>query len=117
MGVRSTAILFGNWIRPLLMLCGAGFVSMLGFAGYLNNQGRAYFILSVGGTALHVIWQFLTVDLEVPASCWSELHYFVILATWLTLCCVLGNFNRNGQLGWIVWGGLFVDYLNSSGVI
>ena len=47
---------------------------MLGFAGYLNNQGRAYFILSVGGTALHVIWQFLTVDLEVPASCWSELH-------------------------------------------
>lgn len=74
MGVRSTAILFGTWIRPLLMLCGAGFVSMLGLAGYLNNQGPAYFILSVGGTALHVIWQFLTVDLEVSASCWSELY-------------------------------------------
>lgn len=98
MGVRSTAILFGEWIRPLLMLCGVGFVSMLGLAGYLNKQGPAYFIVSVGGAALHVIWQFLTVDLEVPASCWR-------------------NFNRNGQLGWIVWGGLFVDYLNSSRVI
>ncbi|KIJ96598.1 hypothetical protein K443DRAFT_682224 [Laccaria amethystina LaAM-08-1] len=98
MGVRSTAILFGTWIRPLLMLCGAGFVSMLALAGYLNKQGPSYFILSVGGTALHLIWQFLTVDLEVPTSCWR-------------------NFNRNGQLGWIVWGGLLVDYLNSSGVI
>lgn len=22
-----------------------------------------------------------------------------------------GNFNLNGRLGWIVWGGLMVDYL------
>ncbi|RDB17109.1 4-hydroxybenzoate polyprenyltransferase, mitochondrial [Hypsizygus marmoreus] len=92
MGVRSTAILWGSWIKPLLVLCGIGFVAMLSAAGYFNDQGLSYFIVSVGGTIAHLVWQFMIVDLSVPASCWE-------------------NFNRNGQLGWIVWGGLFVDYL------
>ncbi|KAF8625853.1 hypothetical protein AX17_006749 [Amanita inopinata Kibby_2008] len=92
MGIRSTAILFGTWIRPLLMACAIVFVAMLGVAGYVNGQGVAYYALSVGGTAAHLTWQFLTVDLEVPSSCWR-------------------NFNRNGQLGWVVWSGLMFDYL------
>ncbi|GLB39545.1 putative ubiA prenyltransferase family protein [Lyophyllum shimeji] len=82
MGVRSTAILFGSWIRPLLMLCGSILVTMLGVAGHVNGQGLPYFLLSVGGTAAHLAWQFMTVDLEVPSSCWE-------------------NFKRNGHLGWI----------------
>lgn len=71
-GVRSTAILFGSWIRPLLMMCGFTFVAMLAVAGYLNGQSNVYFILTVGGTAAHVVWQFMTVDLEAPHSCWRE---------------------------------------------
>ncbi|KAJ6535603.1 UbiA prenyltransferase family-domain-containing protein [Mycena capillaripes] len=92
MGVRSTAILFGTWIRPLLIAYGITFMSMLAVAGVLNGQGAPYFLVSVGGTLLHLVWQFLTVDLDVPKSCWT-------------------NFNRNGQLGWIVWGGLMIDYV------
>ena len=72
MGVRSTAILFGSWIRPLLVLCGLMFVTMLAIAGYLNGQGPSYFIVSVGGTALHLFWQYMTVDLDIPKSCWSK---------------------------------------------
>jgi 4-hydroxybenzoate polyprenyltransferase len=72
-GVRSTAILFGSWILPLLIMCGITFVAMLGVAGYLNGQGYAYFVLAVGGTAAHIVWQFMTVDLESPRSCWREL--------------------------------------------
>ncbi|KAG6908376.1 hypothetical protein DXG01_004874 [Tephrocybe rancida] len=98
MGVRSTAILFGSWIRPLLIICALGFIAMLSLAGYINGQGRSYFVLSVGGTAAHLLWQFMTVDLDVPASCWE-------------------NFKRNGQLGWIVWGGLMVDYLIATGFV
>ncbi|KAF7300148.1 4-hydroxybenzoate polyprenyltransferase, mitochondrial [Mycena kentingensis (nom. inval.)] len=90
-GVRSTAILFGSWIRPLLIACGMTFVSMLALAGALNNHGPAYFVISVAGTALHLLWQAWTVDLEEPKSCWE-------------------NFNRNGQLGWIVWAGMALDY-------
>jgi len=75
MGVRSTAILFGSWIRPLLICCAVIFVAMLAGAGFINQQGPAYFVLSVGGTAAHLLWQFLTVDLEVPESCWSTTYY------------------------------------------
>ncbi|KAJ7144525.1 UbiA prenyltransferase family [Mycena epipterygia] len=94
MGVRSTAILFGSWIRSLLILCACIFVLTLALAGRLNGHGLSYFVVSVGGTAVHLVWQFLTVDLDVPKSCWT-------------------NFNRHGQLGWIVWGGLALDYLIS----
>jgi 4-hydroxybenzoate polyprenyltransferase len=72
MGVRSTALLFGSWIRPLLILCAIIFVAMLTLAGILNKHGSIYFVLSVGGTAAHLVWQFVTVDLEEPSSCWSE---------------------------------------------
>ncbi|TFK28279.1 UbiA prenyltransferase [Coprinopsis marcescibilis] len=98
MGVRSTAILWGSWIRPLLVLCGLGFISMLAFAGYINQQGPAYFVIGIGGTFLHLLWQYNTVDLGVPKSCWD-------------------NFNSNGHLGWILWGGAFLDYLIKTGVV
>ncbi|KAJ7513166.1 4-hydroxybenzoate polyprenyl transferase [Mycena galericulata] len=94
MGVRSTAILFGIWIKPLLIACGLVFLLALAGAGFLNGQGLPFFVVSVGGTATHLVWQFMTVDLDVPKSCWT-------------------NFNRNGQLGWIVWGGLTLDYIIS----
>ena len=78
-GVRSTAILFGSWIRPLLMTCAIIFVMMLAIAGCLNGQGHPYFLLSVGGSAAHLVWQFMTVDLEVPSSCWRESLFAILL--------------------------------------
>jgi 4-hydroxybenzoate polyprenyltransferase len=75
-GVRSTAILFGSWIRPLLTLFGLTFLAMLAVAGVLNNQGTVYFVVTVGGTFLHLLWQYNTVDLEVPSSCWSAFLSF-----------------------------------------
>ncbi|KAL1679287.1 UbiA prenyltransferase family-domain-containing protein [Schizophyllum commune] len=93
-GVRSTALLFGSWIRPLLVALGLLFVTMLALSGYLSGQGIAYYAISVGGTAAHLLWQYFTVNLDDPASCGE-------------------NFKRNGHLGWIIWGGLFVDYATS----
>ncbi|KAJ7648275.1 UbiA prenyltransferase family [Mycena polygramma] len=92
MGVRSTAILFGSWIRPLLIAFGIIFVCMLAVAGALNGQGTPFFAISIGGTLLHLCWQLDTVDLNIPKSCWD-------------------NFNSNGRLGWIVWAGLMADYI------
>jgi 4-hydroxybenzoate polyprenyltransferase len=68
-GVRSTAILFGEWIRPLLIAFGLLFVGALAYAGIINKQGPAFFGLSVGGALVHLVWQYLTVDLEDPKSC------------------------------------------------
>lgn len=94
-GVLSTAILFGTWIRPMLIGYATIFVAMLSVAGCLNRQDWGYFVFSICGTATHLIWQFSTVELDKPESCWI-------------------NFKRNGQLGWIVWGGLLIDYSKKS---
>jgi 4-hydroxybenzoate polyprenyltransferase len=61
-------------------MCGVTFVVMLAIAGYLNGQGMSYFIVAVGGTAAHLAWQFMTVDLKAPHSCWREFK-FVFLST------------------------------------
>jgi 4-hydroxybenzoate polyprenyltransferase len=72
MGAKSTAILFSSWIRPLLIVIAACFIMLLATAGLFNGQGWPFFAISVGGTAIHIVWQFLTVDLRAPESCWRE---------------------------------------------
>ncbi|KNZ74313.1 Para-hydroxybenzoate--polyprenyltransferase, mitochondrial [Termitomyces sp. J132] len=100
-GVRSAAIMFGSWIRPLLVLCRVGFVTMLGLAGYINGQGPYYFVFfSVGGTIAHLVWQYKLVNLDLPASCWRKCSCSELIM---------------GHLGWTVWCGLMVDYLSSIG--
>lgn len=49
-------------------------MAMFAYAGFANDQGIAYFALSVIGTAVHVAWQLWTVDLDDPASCGGELN-------------------------------------------
>ncbi|KAF8066011.1 UbiA prenyltransferase family-domain-containing protein [Lyophyllum atratum] len=91
-GVRSTALAFGSHIRSLLTVFAITFVTMFTAAGAMNGQGLAYYLISVGGMSVHLIWQFSTVDLDVPESCWR-------------------NFQSNGTLGWIIWVGAALDYL------
>jgi 4-hydroxybenzoate polyprenyltransferase len=63
-GVRSTAILFGSYIRVLLTGFGAVYAIALAYAGHLNGQGPLFHAVSVGGTIAHLIWQYFTVDLD-----------------------------------------------------
>jgi uncharacterized protein (DUF983 family) len=51
---------------------------MLTVAGHLNGQGPAYFIVSIGGTVIHLLWQYMTVNLDMPKSCWSKFFFFKI---------------------------------------
>jgi 4-hydroxybenzoate polyprenyltransferase len=110
--VRSTAILFGDYTRPLLTAFGITFFTALAYAGYLNKQGPAFYLIAVGGTAAHLVWQHQTVDLENPASCkrqWPS-HISCLFAHSTPAV----NFIRNGQLGWVVFVGCAVDYLISA---
>ncbi|KAI0062575.1 4-hydroxybenzoate polyprenyl transferase [Artomyces pyxidatus] len=91
-GVKSTAVMLGDFVRPFTAGCAVLFVATLAYAGSLNNQSPVFFWVSVGGTSLHLIWQYATVDLDSPDSCGA-------------------NFIRNGHMGWITWGGLMLDYL------
>ena len=101
-GVCSTAILFGTWIRPLLVGCGLTFLAMLAAAGYLNMQGPAYFFLSVGGTGIHLVWQYQTVDLGNPRSCWGvSINSLCFLLLDLKISAFI--INRELQTKWPAW--------------
>ncbi|KAF7303455.1 4-hydroxybenzoate polyprenyltransferase, mitochondrial [Mycena indigotica] len=108
-GVRSTAILFGDWIRTLLVACGVVLVLMLTLVGVLNHQGIAYFVVSVGGAALHLVWQYATVDLDDPKSCWRT-YPFLAVQNSVRTNAHSGNFNQHSYLGLLVWLGLVIDY-------
>ncbi|KZT68758.1 UbiA prenyltransferase [Daedalea quercina L-15889] len=89
-GIRSCALLFGDYIRPILSIFAAAFVVLLAYAGTLNGQGLPYSILSVGCTGIHLVWQLTSPDLVTDGGkIWKS----------------------NWIIGVLVWGGVFIDYL------
>ncbi|EJD49781.1 4-hydroxybenzoate polyprenyl transferase [Auricularia subglabra TFB-10046 SS5] len=93
-GVKSTALVLGDYIRPAMTFLSGLFIACLAAAGILVNAGPLYYAIGVAGAALHITWQLATVDLEKPSSCWNM-------------------FASNAKLGGIVWAGLAADYVQS----
>lgn len=71
-GVKSTSLLFGDHVRKILAVFAAGFVSAIAVAGYLNHQGLWYYLISVGATAFHLLWQLLTLRENDTEDCWNK---------------------------------------------
>ncbi|CCM06623.1 uncharacterized protein FIBRA_08903 [Fibroporia radiculosa] len=86
-GAYSCAIYFGDYIRPILTFFTMAFVTSLAYAGYLNGQGPLYFLITVAGTALNLIWQLSNPELETGKQS-NKL------------------FQANHKLGYIIWGGM-----------
>ncbi|TFK32636.1 UbiA prenyltransferase family [Crucibulum laeve] len=93
LGIGSSAIGLANFIFPFLCFSGIIFVIFMAIAGWFNNHGLIYFVVSVGGSALEIVWQLVTVNPEDPASCTIE------------------SLGRNSFLGYLIWGGLLADYM------
>ncbi|KAG5635071.1 hypothetical protein H0H81_012540 [Sphagnurus paluster] len=94
-GVKSTALLFGTWIKPILFAFAYSLVASLYIAGAINNMGFYYNTISVAGGALYLTRDMLTIDLDSPKACWDSFH-------------------RNGfTFGGLVWVGVLADYLTS----
>ncbi|KAG5642152.1 hypothetical protein DXG03_003556 [Asterophora parasitica] len=90
-GVKSTALLFGDYVKPILAIFGAIFVATLAYAGQALNLGAEFFIISVGGCAVHLTWQLVTLDVENPKDCGAK-------------------FVANGDLGYIVTAGMLATW-------
>ncbi|KAJ3333011.1 hypothetical protein HDU91_002995, partial [Kappamyces sp. JEL0680] len=90
--VKSTAITFGEHVK--WWLTGFSTISVAGFAcaGYMAGLGPAYYLLGVGGPALHYAWQITTLRVESVKDCWSK-------------------FVANRWIGLMVAAGLTVDWL------
>jgi len=91
-GIKSTAVLFGSGVKIYLAHFGAVFITCLALAGAYNNQDIGFYMVSVVGGAIHLVWQLRNVDTQVPASCWR-------------------TFYSNGfYFGSLVEAGLLLDY-------
>lgn len=85
-GIRSTALLWGEQSKRWIAVCYAATVTLIIAAGFSAEHRWA--IVAAGGiAALHFAWQVLTVDLDDPATC-------------------LSRFQSNRWIGWIILVGL-----------
>ena len=88
-GVRSTALRFGEatqrWVAGLY----AGAIVLWGAAGVLAGAGMI-FLLALAAAAVQLAWQLKTLDIDDPANC-------------------LLRFQSNRFVGWLLLGGLAAD--------
>ncbi|KZT22943.1 UbiA prenyltransferase [Neolentinus lepideus HHB14362 ss-1] len=83
---NSTAILFGDYVKPILLAFMVIFIASLIYSGHATGQGWVYYTVSVGGCTVHLVWQLVTLDMEDLQDCWNK-------------------FDSNGQLGYILIAG------------
>jgi len=67
-GIKSTALLFGENTRPMLTAFYAGAVVLIGLAGLMAGGGLI-FVLGLIAFAMHLAWQVLRLDINDPAHC------------------------------------------------
>ncbi|KAG1738473.1 4-hydroxybenzoate polyprenyl transferase [Suillus lakei] len=90
-GVHSTAVIFGDQIRPILFMFSFVACSLVSYAGVLNGHGVPFFIgVAVG--AVHFVRLFARIDFEDKDSC----DAYLINNTWF---------------GFWIWAGAMTDHV------
>jgi 4-hydroxybenzoate polyprenyltransferase len=67
-GIKSTALLFGQNTRPMLASFYAGAVVLIGAAGLMAG-GELIFVLGLIAFAVHLAWQVMRLDINDSAHC------------------------------------------------
>jgi 4-hydroxybenzoate polyprenyltransferase len=67
-GIKSTALLFGDNTRPMLAIFYAAAVALIGAAGLLAGGGLI-FVLGLIAFAAHLAWQVMRLDINDSAHC------------------------------------------------
>ncbi|NVO17114.1 MAG: 4-hydroxybenzoate octaprenyltransferase [Rhodoplanes sp.] len=88
-GVMSTALLFGERTKPMLVLFYGLAVSLIGLAGLAAGAGF-WFGVGLAAFAAHLGWQIATVDIADTANC-------------------LMRFRSNRDAGLLLFAGLVLD--------
>ena len=88
-GIKSTALLFGERTRPILAAFYAGAVLLIGAAGLMAG-GSLIFLLGLIAFAVHLAWQVMRLDINDSAHC-------------------LMLFKSNRDAGLIVFGAMLIE--------
>nr|CDJ94315.1 UbiA prenyltransferase domain containing protein [Haemonchus contortus] len=70
-GVKSTALRFGDNTKPWLCGFGTAAIAGLGLTGYIVEQTWPYYV-ALAGTAAHLAWQVGTVNINDSNDCWKK---------------------------------------------
>ena len=70
-GVKSTAVLFGDYVRPILAVFACAFLCALTYTGIATNATTLYYGITVVGAGLCFSWQLLTLDFDDNGLCWA----------------------------------------------
>src|SRR5215218_3982777 len=90
-GIKSTALLFGDRTKPMLAVFYAAAVILIGVAGFAAGGG-AIFAVGLLAFATHLAWQIVRLDIDDP-----------------DLCLML--FKSNRDAGLILFAGFVLDAL------
>jgi 4-hydroxybenzoate polyprenyltransferase len=90
-GIKSTALLFGDRTKPMLSLFYALAVILIGIAGFLAGAGPI-FAIGLVAFAAHLAWQVVRLDIGDPDLC-------------------LALFKSDRDAGLILFAGLLLDAL------
>jgi len=90
-GIRSTALLFGERTRPILSGLSASTISLITYAGYLNCHGIPFYA-GTGLAAFQLARVLVRTDFNDQKSCWK-------------------GFVGCGWSGFWIWMGALTDYI------
>lgn len=68
-GVKSTAVLFGKWGKPILWFLSNVLVALILVSGCFGEMSLMYFVPAVGGCFASLNFMMVRVDLQSPVSC------------------------------------------------
>jgi 4-hydroxybenzoate polyprenyltransferase len=88
-GIKSTALLFRERTKPVLIVCYGLAVVLIALAGWQAGTGYV-FPLALCAFATHLAWQIVRLDIDDPVNC-------------------LVVFKSNRDAGLILFGGLVLD--------
>ena len=91
-GIKSSALLFGAYDRPIIAVFQLSALVLLFIAGYLKTLGWFYYIGLIGATVFVIYQQYILRD-RSPELC-------------------LRAFSNNNYFGMAVFAGLFIDLFN-----
>jgi 4-hydroxybenzoate polyprenyltransferase len=90
-GIKSTALLFGEKTKPMLAAFYAAAIGLIGLAGVMARGGPV-FMLGMGAFTIHLAWQVKRLNINDPALC-------------------LRLFKSNRDAGLILFGAMLLDVM------
>ncbi|XP_020911755.1 4-hydroxybenzoate polyprenyltransferase, mitochondrial-like [Exaiptasia diaphana] len=95
-GVKSTALLFGDNTKPWLSLFSVAMVTNLVLAGLAADQTWPFYV-GMGLTATHLAWQVAAVDLNNPNDCLKKFKSNKWLGLWICGAIMAGTLYKESK--------------------